>query len=157
MNSPTGTPLAVEGCLQPRQQVVKDENDSHRKKGSNMDTEGTDQTAHPMAASRRREWRGAALIAVALWLAACGGGSQQAPGSSRSSGGSSSLGSPISPNGNQAHAKRADAAQLLKLAECMRSHGVTNYPDPSSSGFSTPPPNSNSPAYQAAQRACGGK
>jgi len=161
MNSPTGTPLAADGRVQPRQPVVKNQSDSHRKKGSNMDTEGTDQTPHPMAASRRRAWRGAALatalIAAVLWLAACGGGSQQPPGSSRSSGGSSSLGSSASSNGNQTHAKRANAAQLRKLAECMRSHGVTNYPDPSSSGFSTAPPNSDSPAYQAARRACGAK
>ena len=116
-----------------------------------MDTEGVNRTLHPLAASsRRRAVPVAALIAVALGLAACGGGSQQASGSTNSSAGSSSLASPAS---SKADRTRADVAQLLKFAECMRSHGVTDYPDPSSSGRSAAP-NQNSPAYQAARKAC---
>jgi hypothetical protein len=123
-----------------------------------MDTEDTDQTVHRVAASRRRAWRGAALaaalIAVALALTACGGASPHTSGSSRSPGASSSPAS--SPEANPTHAKQAvGVSKLLKFAECMRSHGVTDYPNPSPSGLSSLP-NPNSPTYQAAQRACSG-
>ena len=54
-------------------------------------------------------------------------------------------------------------AQSLQYAECMRSHGITDFPDPQSSGgrvgFSiTATPgsdlNPNNPHFQAAQTAC---
>ena len=112
-----------------------------------MDTEGVNRALHPLAASSRRgSALAAALTAVTLGLAACGGGSQ-APGSTNSPGGASSLAS------SKADRTHADVAQLLKFAECMRSHGVTGYPDPGSSGLSAAPDPS-SPAYQAAQKAC---
>jgi hypothetical protein len=115
-----------------------------------MDTEGVNRALHPLAASSRRgSALAAALTAVTLGLAACGGGSQ-APGSTNSPGGASSLASPASSKADRTH---ADVAQLLKFAECMRSHGVTGYPDPGSSGLSAAPDPS-SPAYQAAQKAC---
>jgi hypothetical protein len=54
----------------------------------------------------------------------------------------------------------------LRMAICMRSHGVTNYPDPSIQAASNGAvririgspgegPNPQSPAFQAAQRVCG--
>jgi hypothetical protein len=43
----------------------------------------------------------------------------------------------------------------VKFAQCMRSHGVTNFPDPGSSGPQITP-ESSSPAFVAAQKACGG-
>jgi hypothetical protein len=50
---------------------------------------------------------------------------------------------------------------LLKYAECMRSHGITNFPDPVESGTGVhvgPGPDSgidqNSPQYKAADKAC---
>jgi hypothetical protein len=52
------------------------------------------------------------------------------------------------------------AAQALKRAECMRAHGVTNFPDPPAPGQQGKPPASgagidpNSPAFRAAARAC---
>jgi hypothetical protein len=49
------------------------------------------------------------------------------------------------------------ATQGLKRAECMRAHGVTNFPDPSAPGQQGPPQKSidpNSPVFQAAARAC---
>lgn len=46
----------------------------------------------------------------------------------------------------------------LKLANCMRSHGVPNFPDPSPGGGLRITPQSGidprSPAFQSAQRAC---
>lgn len=51
-------------------------------------------------------------------------------------------------------------AELLKFSNCMRSHGVTNFPEPSSTGLmiraGTGPGeiNPNSPQFQAASKAC---
>ena len=44
----------------------------------------------------------------------------------------------------------------LKYAGCMRSHGITNFPDPKSDefGFNLRGVDTNSPQYQAAQQAC---
>ena len=76
----------------------------------------------------------AGLLAVALLVAACGGTS-----GSSSSGGSSKKGA-------------------LAYSQCMRSHGVRNFPDPDSqgrlqlktgNGFDP-----SSPQFQAAQKAC---
>lgn len=78
-----------------------------------------------------------ALITV-LCVAACGGSGQ--------SGGT----------GTGASAKTA-FDQILTFARCMRGHGVPNFPDPSSGGGIQIGPglNPQSPAFQAAQKACG--
>ena len=46
--------------------------------------------------------------------------------------------------------------QLVRLAECMRQHGVPNWPDPDPDGsFPLPPPlQTKTPAAAAAQQAC---
>jgi len=47
--------------------------------------------------------------------------------------------------------------QGLEFAECMRSHGITDFPDPSSGGgfiFPASPGMIKSPQFQAAQEAC---
>lgn len=52
-------------------------------------------------------------------------------------------------------------AQALEFSRCMRSHGVTGFPDPDSSGripdpaSLSPPINQGAPLFQAANRACG--
>lgn len=43
---------------------------------------------------------------------------------------------------------------LLKFAICMRSHGVPNFPDPSSQGLSPDGVDIHSPQFQSAQEAC---
>jgi hypothetical protein len=45
---------------------------------------------------------------------------------------------------------------LLKVALCMRAHGVSHFPDPAPGGGLVVPNsiNVNAPAFQAAQRAC---
>ena len=53
----------------------------------------------------------------------------------------------------------AHAGQFLAFSECMRSHGVTNFPDPSSAGGrieigSGSGINPSSPSFQAAQKTC---
>jgi hypothetical protein len=48
-------------------------------------------------------------------------------------------------------------AQGVKYSDCMRSHGVRNYPDPATGGGSPQPTseiNQQSPAYQSAHKAC---
>ncbi len=48
------------------------------------------------------------------------------------------------------------ADPLLKVAECMRAHGVSHFPDPTPGGGLVVPNDidANAPAFQAAQRAC---
>ena len=71
------------------------------------------------------------------------------------------------PNGG--HPSAAQTAQVkakaLAMSRCMRSHGVPDFPDPQfqtapGGGFGIkiggPGINPNSPAFQAAQKACGG-
>jgi hypothetical protein len=53
---------------------------------------------------------------------------------------------------------KAAQAKALKFSQCMRAHGVPNFPDPSSSGGLTIGPNSsldpNDPTFQKAQQTC---
>jgi hypothetical protein len=46
------------------------------------------------------------------------------------------------------------AAQAIEFANCMRSHGVPNFPDPSGAGGGTQLPQLSSPALEAAVRDC---
>lgn len=64
----------------------------------------------------------------------------------------------VRPNPAQAAQSLADA---LKFAQCMRQHGITNYPDPGphngpggGSGIDLRGIDLNSPRFQAAQQAC---
>jgi hypothetical protein len=61
--------------------------------------------------------------------------------------------------GSSGHPARADAAggPLLDYARCMRAHAVPNFPDPSPAGGLAIPNDINpeSPAFKAAQGACG--
>jgi hypothetical protein len=91
-------------------------------------------------------WSAAAAIGSALLLAACG---------------STSTGS------GQTDTNATNAALLVRYSDCMRSHGVSSFPDPSSSqsgansfgvdgyNFNLPANlNTQSPAYQAAEKGC---
>ena len=85
-----------------------------------------------------------AVLAAATVIAACG---------SHSASHSGSLGSPGA-NPSQAQARQDG----LSFARCMRSHGVSNFPDPTPNGagfdLSAPGINPSSPGFKAAQRAC---
>jgi hypothetical protein len=152
-------------------------------KGSHGNAAGTAQGAHRtpagrISASRRQAWLAAPLVAVIVALApgvaACGGGSPHAgSGSSRSpashSPGSPGSSSPSGPAGSSA-ASGGLTAKMLEFAHCMRSHGVSGFGDPGAPGTpgrgslanSGAPRmtylgngyNPNSPAVQAADRAC---
>jgi hypothetical protein len=91
---------------------------------------------------------GGLVAAAAVGLAACGG-SPSSPGSS-SGQGSASGGSP-------------QLAKALKFSQCMRTHGITGYPDPTAHGRQISISihltrgsdlNPHSPRFQAAQNAC---
>jgi hypothetical protein len=62
-------------------------------------------------------------------------------------------------SGQPAAATSSGYTQRLKFADCMRSHGVPNFPDPSPNGPTRIGPNSGinpqAPAFQSAQKACG--
>jgi hypothetical protein len=123
---------------------------------------------HPHPARHHRRWGRAALLAplliiVCLVAAACGGGTTPATGvasvgkstatTDPPSGGGGNSGSPSSSS------KYADG---LKYSECMRSHGVPNFPDPGSNGAiqiqggpnSSNGLNPNSAQFQAASKTC---
>jgi len=103
----------------------------------------TAKTKQATPTRRRLRWTrragplAAALLAITV-LAGCGGGS---------SGGTAQNGSVSS--------KQPDAAQLVRYSQCMRTHGVTNFPDPTSSGGLTLDKSTiESPQYQTASQAC---
>ena len=87
-----------------------------------------------------------AAVAVAVLAAGCGGGSSPPAGSASQAGGPTDL-----------------AGQAVAFATCMRSHGLSGYPDPqvSQSGghgsvhISPGGLDPNSPAFKSATRACG--
>jgi hypothetical protein len=78
----------------------------------------------------------AALGLAATSLAACGGST--------------------SPDAAGAGGTTTTAPSSLELAQCMRAHGVLNFPDQSSSSAVHIPTsvNTNSPTFQAAEQAC---
>jgi hypothetical protein len=85
----------------------------------------------PGVAGSSRRYATLAAIACAAVIAACG--SSQHPAKTGGSGG-----------------------PLLKDAQCMRAHGVTNFPDPSATGGLVIPNgiNAQSPVFKSAQQAC---
>jgi hypothetical protein len=89
------------------------------------------------------------LLAAALGLAACGSSSPSGTATNASAGQSS----------------EASSSKTLEFASCMRSHGVSNFPDPTGGRLALQiqqTPNSttvngvevNSPAFQSAMGAC---
>jgi hypothetical protein len=89
-----------------------------------------------------------AALGVALAAAACGGGSGGT--------GVAQAGTPTT--GSSSHSPRKGSA--LAMAQCMRAHGVPDFPDPDSSGriaIQGSPGSGldpSSPQFQAAQQAC---
>ena len=66
----------------------------------------------------------------------------------------------LAPGGNLTPEQQAaQQAQLLEYSECMRAHGISDFPDPSNGGLSLrggpgSDLNPNNPEFQAAQKAC---
>ena len=100
-----------------------------------------------------------ALAGVALLAAACSGGS---PGAAVAHLGATTTTTAASGSGSTGSGK---SGELLAYSQCMRSHGLPDFPDPNSqgviegksssaSGGNANDLNPNSPTYQAAQKAC---
>jgi hypothetical protein len=83
----------------------------------------------------------AAVVVTTLALAGCGD----------SSGSSRSAATGASANG----ATPTGSARLVQFAQCMRSHGLANFPDPTAEGsFSLPAGMTSSPQFASADRSC---
>jgi hypothetical protein len=96
------------------------------------------------------------LVALASLAAGCGGSAAPSVASlgTSSSGGGTAAGPSTSSGGGGLTAKSADGA---KFSSCMRSHGVPNFPDPSSGKILVGPGSGidqSSPTFRAAQQAC---
>lgn len=113
----------------------------------------------PTRRRRRAALAVTGVLALALVVAACGGGgggpgvaSAGSPTTTAATGGSSGGGNP---SGSATH----NQAQLLKYSQCMRAHGIADFPDPNGHGISiraTPGSdlNPNSSKFQTAQNVC---
>jgi hypothetical protein len=63
------------------------------------------------------------------------------------------------PNSSKSAAVASNGQRLLAFSQCMRAHGVPKFPDPTGRRIQIGPStgvNPASPAFQAAQKACGG-
>jgi len=99
----------------------------------------------------------ATVAGIALLTAACGGGSASSPGSATSPGSRASS----DPGTSASAAGSATYNKAVAYAQCMRAHGVPNFPDPlPNGGFGLSPAVTGgtdgqvSPQYQAAEKAC---
>jgi hypothetical protein len=103
---------------------------------------------------------GLTVVAASLLLAACGG-SSSSPGvahvgtTSASSGSGGSDGG--TPESNEPSA--ANQQKMVKFAQCMRTHGEPEFPEPVEGGIrihnhNGHGPNPESPQFQAAEKAC---
>jgi hypothetical protein len=80
----------------------------------------------------------AALVLGCAVLAACG-----------------STGQPSGTAPGAANPTPGGRSRDVEFSDCMRAHGVTNFPDPTANGLQIPASiNPKSPAFQAAQQAC---
>lgn len=126
----------------------------------------------PAVRIRRGTLVAGALVTVAVTLAACGSPSgtgvaslknttttTTATPSTNSAAGAGGGGSqPISAGGSsspQAHTSLGMAGVTVQLSQCMRAHGLPNFPDPNSEGQVTlNGVDPQSASFEAAQRAC---
>jgi hypothetical protein len=124
-----------------------------------------DDTSRAPAINKVRQRRGfgpsLALVGVVatmgLLVAACGGGATN-PGAVSASTTTTTTTTTVAPSGSIASGETSQSQQL-QLAQCMRSHEVPNFPDPSPGGgqlnaISAAGINTQSPTYQAALQAC---
>jgi hypothetical protein len=64
-------------------------------------------------------------------------------------------GSTGQPSGTAATSAAGGKTRDVAFSQCMRAHGVTNFPDPTSNGLQVPASvNPRSPAFRSAQNAC---
>ena len=97
-----------------------------------------DDITRPPETTKRRQRRGfgagfalvGLLVTVGLLAAACGGGSKD-PGAASGSGTTTTVAPGGKTGAPASSGSSTTQAELLQLAQCMRSHGVPNFPDPS--------------------------
>jgi hypothetical protein len=100
-----------------------------------------------------------ALVTVGLLAAACGGGSKD-PGAGSGSGTTATVAPGEKTGAPGSSGNSTTQAELLHLAQCMRSHGVPTFPDPSATEgtfgamVSAAGIDLRSPTAQAALKAC---
>jgi hypothetical protein len=123
-----------------------------------------DDTARSAVSGKRRPRRAfgvslaiAGLAAMGLLAAACGGGSKD-PGAA-GAGRTTTTAAPSAAARSGQSGQISQAQQLLELAQCVRSHGVPNFPDPSPTAgilgmIENSGVNPETPAFQAAWQAC---
>jgi hypothetical protein len=95
-----------------------------------------------------------ALASVAVLIAGCGGGSSSNGGVAHLS---SNAGSSTTIGSAAGQGSGSPEAEALAYANCMRSHGMPNFPDPKPGGgflFHASPETISSPAFKAAQAKC---
>jgi hypothetical protein len=92
-------------------------------------------------------WPVAAVLAAAVLVAGCGG-------SSSSGGGVAHVGTSTTAKSSSKSTTKSDP---LAFAECMRKHGLPDFPDPTSSGQLQLPSGmtTSSPAFQKGAKVCG--
>jgi hypothetical protein len=136
----------------------------HQEKGIDMNSFDAGHTGAQGSNGRRRAWRMAApaavLVALAFGVAACGGGPASSP-SNAGFGSTTTTASSGAPGSSSPSS--SDSTRMLEFARCMRAHGVTDFPDPSSPGSASQAGgnsyrgnsyNPNSPLVPAANQAC---
>jgi hypothetical protein len=108
---------------------------------------------------RRAVLVAAAVLAAGAPLAACG--SSSTTSTVASLGSSTASSSTSAPAGGSGAPSSADNAKLVKYSQCMRSHGVPDFPDPTNGRLmlqfrkgSSSTLDPNSPEFQSAQQAC---
>jgi hypothetical protein len=112
-----------------------------------------------------RPWArvGLLLAAAAVALTACSSAPASSPGANpqpvaslgTSSAAAAATSQPASGNSGQSSAGNSSSA--LQFSQCMRAHGVSDFPDPSTGGgynFNATVGSASSPTFQAAQSAC---
>jgi hypothetical protein len=111
----------------------------------------------PAWPARRRRWLVIlALASLSLVTAACSG-NLATPGVASLGSTTPTSAASTGPGSSSSQSSFA-SAQLLKFSQCMRNHGLTSFPDPTSQGNvefqNVGNLNPNSPQFQKAQNAC---
>jgi hypothetical protein len=98
------------------------------------------------------------LVTVGLLAAACGGGPND-PRAATATTATTTSTTPAAPSGSASNpSEQTTQSEELQFAQCMRSHGVSDFPDPSGRGLlsdiSAAGVNTQSPTYQQALQSC---
>jgi hypothetical protein len=136
-----------------------DMNDTDTDNDTDTGTDNAQRPAHTRRGALRRFATLTAALAGLVLLAAACSSSPSSPGVAGARGGVTTTTAPAATGANL-KPTAAQAAELLAYSHCMQSHGVPDFPDPSSSGalqIAGGPGtdlNPNSPQFKKAQAEC---